>query len=245
MSYNARHLSILAKLLIQNITELAARGWVPATSGNFSHRLDEEHAAITVSGRDKGRLLESDIMVVNRQGNAVGSTLKPSAETLLHTQLYARFPQIHCVLHTHSPTQTIASRLYAQQGYVSLYDYEMLKALHGNTTHETALKLPVFANSQDMNVLAAHVNTALEHGPMWGYLIAGHGLYAWGQDMAQARRHLEAFEFMLHCELELQRLGVPDASFHLPLINPVTTAPPAATASIPEAKKPEPKNTAR
>jgi len=205
-SYDPSALSIWADVLIQNISELAARGWVPATSGNFSHRLDKQHAAITVSGRDKGRLLESDIMVVDENGQAVGSDHRPSAETLLHTQLYSRFPQVNCVLHTHSPTQTIASRLYAAQGYVLLHDYEMLKALNGYTTHATAFKLPVFANTQDMNVLAAQVNAALDKGPMWGYLIAGHGLYAWGEDMAQARRHLEAFDFMLECELELCRL---------------------------------------
>ncbi|MET1163044.1 MAG: class II aldolase/adducin family protein, partial [Pseudoxanthomonas sp.] len=39
------------------------------------------------------------------------------------------------------------------------------------------------------------------------YLIDGHGLYAWGRDMAEARRHLEAFEFLFHCELELRKLG--------------------------------------
>ena len=41
---------------------------------------------------------------------------------------------------------------------------------------------------------------------MWGYLIDGHGLYAWGRDMAEARRHIEAFEFLLACELDLRRL---------------------------------------
>jgi len=204
--YDPSALSILADVLVRNISELAARGWVPATSGNFSHRLDDRHAAITVSGRDKGRLQESDIMVVDQNGQAVGSPHRPSAETLLHTRLYARFPHIHCVLHTHSLTQTIASRLYAAQGYVLLHDYEMLKALSGYNTHATAFKLPVFANTQDMKVLSAQVDAALDKTPMWGYLIAGHGLYAWGEDMAQARRHLEAFDFMLECELALCRL---------------------------------------
>ena len=66
--------------------------------------------------------------------------------------------------------------------------------------------MPVLPNSQDMTVLAGMVEAELERGPLWGYLIEGHGLYAWGRDMAEARRHLDAFEFLLSCELELRRL---------------------------------------
>lgn len=205
--YDPARLRELAQCLIANIRELSQAGWTPATSSNFSHRLDDRHAAITVSGRDKGRLVEDDIMVVDFDGQAVGRPLRPSAETLLHTQLYRRFPEIGCVLHTHSPVQTIASRLYAGAGHVRLEGYELLKAFHGNTTHETAVDVPVFANTQDMDVLAAQVDALLDRQCLWGYLIDGHGLYAWGRDMAEARRHLEAFEFLLGCELELRKLG--------------------------------------
>jgi len=206
--YDTHRLRELAGELIVNIRELAQAGWTPATSSNFSRRLDDRHAAITVSGRDKGRLEEDDIMVVDFDGRAVGSQHRPSAETLLHTQLYRRFPGIGCILHTHSPTQTIASRLFAGAGHVRLEGYELLKAFAGNSTHEIAIDVPVLPNSQDMRVLSAQVDALLDAGPMWGYLIDGHGLYAWGRDMAEARRHLEAFEFLLHCELELRRLGV-------------------------------------
>lgn len=205
--YDVHRLRELAGELIVNIRELAQAGWTPATSSNFSRRLDDRHAAITVSGRDKGRLKEDDIMVVDFDGAAVGSDHRPSAETRLHTQLYRRFPDIGCILHTHSPTQTIASRLFADAGHVRLEGYELLKAFAGNQTHEMSVDVPVLPNSQDMTELSAQVEALLDAGPMWGYLIDGHGLYAWGRDMAEARRHLEAFEFLLHCELELRRLG--------------------------------------
>jgi len=205
--FDAQRLRHLAGEIITNVRELAAAGMTPATSSNFSRRLDDRHAAITVSGRDKGRLVEDDIMVVDFDGQAVGRPLRPSAETLLHTRLYQRFPEVGCVLHTHSPVQTVASRLYARQGHVRLEGYELLKAFHGNSTHETAVDVPVFANTQDMTVLSAQVDALLDRQAMWGYLIDGHGLYAWGRDMAEARRHLEAFEFLLGCELELRKLG--------------------------------------
>jgi len=204
--YDPERLSVLMDRLLPCIAELAARGWTPATSSNFSHRLDVRHIAITVSGMDKGRLTRDDIMLVDIDGQPVDTTLKPSAETLLHTQLYARFPEVNCVLHTHSLVQTVASRLYAAEGRIHLQGYELLKALHGNTTHDTALDLLVFPNTQNMPALAAQVEAALDRGLMWGYLIDGHGLYAWGRNLKEARRHLEAFEFLLGCELELRKL---------------------------------------
>jgi methylthioribulose-1-phosphate dehydratase len=206
LPYDPQRLAHCASEIIVNVRELSDRGWTPATSSNFSQRIDDRHIAITVSGRDKGRLTEADIMVVDLDGQPVATTQKSSAETLLHSQLYKRFPEIGCVLHTHSLTQTVASRLYAGHGHVHLEGYELLKAFAGNTTHETSVELPVLPNSQDMTTLAAQVDCLLDRQSMWGYLIDGHGLYAWGRDMAEARRHLEAFEFLLGCELELRRL---------------------------------------
>ncbi|UHQ18507.1 methylthioribulose 1-phosphate dehydratase [Lysobacter sp. KIS68-7] len=206
LPYDREALRRAAGSIISNVRELAAAGWTPATSSNFSQRLDDRHAAITVSGRDKGKLTEDDIMVVDFDGQPVGTDHRPSAETLLHTQLYKRYPDVGCVLHTHSQNQTIASRLFAGRGYMRLEGYELLKAFRGNDTHQTEMVVPVLPNSQDMHTLAAQVDCLLEERPMWGYLIDGHGLYAWGRDMAEARRHLEAFEFLFGCELELRKL---------------------------------------
>lgn len=196
-----------AAQIISHTRELAAKGFTPATAGNFSIRMDADHAAITISGKDKGRLTEADIMVVDMANTPVATHHRPSAEAALHTHLYRRYPDVGAVLHTHSPTQTIAGLLYAGEGRVRLRDYELFKALRGHATHETEVDLPVVPNSQDMDVLTASVDAALDVANNWGYLIAGHGLYAWGRDISEARRHLDAFEFMLGCELELRRLG--------------------------------------
>ena len=204
--FDPARLAACAAEIVANTRELSALGWTPATSSNFSMRLDDRHAAITVSGRDKGRLTVDDIMVVDLQGKGVATSHRPSAETLLHTQLYARYPDIGCVLHTHSRVQTVSSRLFAAQGHVRLEGYELLKAFAGNQTHEMAIDVPVLPNTQDMPALAAQVEGLLDAGPLWGYLIDGHGLYAWGRDMAEARRHLDAFEFLFACELDLRRL---------------------------------------
>lgn len=187
--------------------ELAALGWTPATSSNFSMRLDAAHAAITISGRDKGRLGRDDIMVVDMQGKAVGTDARPSAETELHTQVYRRWPAMNAVLHTHSRTQSVASRLFAKDGVIRLEGWELQKAIAGYTTHESVLEVPVFPNTQHMPELVARVDAWLDAGkPLHAYLIDGHGIYTWGRDMAETRRHLEALEFLLGCELDLRKL---------------------------------------
>ena len=197
-----------AREIAQTGTQLAAFGWTPATSSNFSMRLDDNHAAITISGRDKGALEPEDVMVIDRDGRAIGTTAKPSAETALHTQVYRRFPDAHAVLHTHSRNQTVASRLFAQAGLIELAGYELLKAFSGYATHEAAMQIPVFPNTQEMAELIARVDAWLDAGkPLHAYLIDGHGIYTWGRDMAETRRHLEALEFMIACELDLKRLG--------------------------------------
>ena len=204
--YDSARLAACAAEIIANTDELAAQGLTPATSSNFSMRLDERHAAITVSGRDKGKLTAADIMVVDLEGRPVATDQRPSAETVLHTQLYARLPEVGCVLHTHSLAQTVASRLYSGAGHIRFEDYELIKAISGHATHEAILDLPVLANSQRIPTLAAQVDVLLDNGPLWGYLIDGHGMYAWGRDMAEARRHLDAFEFLIRCELEMRKL---------------------------------------
>jgi methylthioribulose-1-phosphate dehydratase len=206
LPYDPARLAAKADEIVAATRELAALGWTPATSSNFSLRLDDRHAAITVSGRDKGRLGRDDIMVVDFAGRPVATEHRPSAETLLHTQLYVRFPDVGCVLHTHSRVQTVTSRLYADRGQVRLEGYELLKAFEGNQTHEMAIDVPVLPNTQDMPFLAGQVERLLDAQPLWGYLIDGHGLYAWGRDMAEARRHLDGFEFLFACELDLRTL---------------------------------------
>ena len=196
-----------ADSIAETARELAALGWTPATSSNFSMRVDADHAAITVSGRNKGRLGREDIMLIDLDGHAVGTDARPSAETALHTQIYRRWPHMGAVLHTHSRTQSVASRLFAGDGVIRLQGWELQKAITGYLTHESTLEIPVFPNTQHMPDLVAQVDAWLDAGkPLHAYLIDGHGIYTWGRDMAETQRHLEALEFLLGCELDLRRL---------------------------------------
>ncbi len=191
--------------LVQVGSDLYHRGWSPATSSNYSLRVDEQHCAITVSGKHKGTLSADDIMLVDLDGRPCMDK-KPSAETALHVWLYRRYPNAAAVLHTHSKTATILTRLKSGDR-LRLQGYELQKAFAGVTGHEGELVIPVFDNTQDIAALAAEVDAWLaEHHNPWVYLIRGHGIYAWGDTLDDCLRHLEAVEYLLSCELDILRI---------------------------------------
>jgi methylthioribulose-1-phosphate dehydratase len=184
--------------------QAAARGWVPATSGNFSLRAGPDACLITRSGLDKGALGPNDLILVPLDGE-----LPPgiSAEAPLHVERYSSDPSIGAVLHVHTVAGTVLSRLDASQRMVRIQGFEMQKALDGVTTHEGAVELPVFENAQDTAALAERVRERLgSEALVPGYLLAGHGMYAWGRTLREAQRHVEGLEFLLSCALEERRL---------------------------------------
>ncbi len=194
----------LARQIVEAGRFLHGRGWSPATSSNYSTRLSADQALLTVSGKHKGQLSLDDVLATDMAGNSLEPGKKPSAETLLHTQLYRWQPQIGAVLHTHSVNATVLSRLTAADHLV-FEGYELQKAFSGITTHEARVQVPIFANDQDIVRLAGQVQPWLDaHPDGVGYLIRGHGLYTWGAQMSDALRQVEAFEFLFECELKVR-----------------------------------------
>lgn len=186
---------------------LYQHGWSPATSSNYSQRLNDNFCAVTVSGKDKGYLTEADVMVVDLHGQPA-SAGKPSAETGLHTQLYRHHANVGAVLHTHSIASTVLTMHWPDQAVLTLRGYELLKAFTGINTHDTEMHIPVFANTQDIDQLARDVDAAMTDGRIThAYLIRGHGVYTWAADMASCYRQLEALEFLFTVEVERRKIG--------------------------------------
>jgi methylthioribulose-1-phosphate dehydratase len=74
----------------------------------------------------------------------------------------------------------------------------MLKGLDGVTSHVHREWIPIIENSQDITALADSVGETLaKNKDAHGFLLRRHGLYAWGKDLKQAKRHIEIFEFLL------------------------------------------------
>jgi len=180
-----------------------ARGWVMGTSGNFSVVRSRKplRLIISSSGVAKGELTASSFLEVDAAGAAVGRTkLRPSAETLLHIVI-ANARGAGAVLHTHSIWSTMLSHRHLERGGLAIAGLEMLKGLDGVTTHEHSEWLPILPNSQDMTKLGSDLERVLRmHPSAHGVLLAGHGLYTWGKNLAEAERHVEILEFLLEVE---------------------------------------------
>jgi methylthioribulose-1-phosphate dehydratase len=179
--------------------EFYRRGWVLGTSGNFSALVSREplRLCITASGKDKGDLSEADFLEVDEKAEVLNGAGNPSAETFLHSTIYRLKPDAASVMHTHSVWGTILSDHFFERGAIEIEGYEMLKGLSGVSTHEHSEKVPIIENSQDYELLSKQIEDVVrENDGLHGIYLRRHGLYTWGETVAEARRHIEIFEFL-------------------------------------------------
>lgn len=179
--------------------EFYRRGWALGTSGNFSALVGREplRMTITASGNEKGMLDDEHFLEVDDQGEVVAGEGRQSAETSLHLTIYRMRPAAGAVLHTHSVWGTILSDAFYDKGAIVIEGYEMLKGLAGVTTHEHSERVPITENSQDYMALAGTIENILrDDNDIHAIYLRRHGLYTWGRDIAEAKRHVEIFEFL-------------------------------------------------
>lgn len=195
----------LASALLDSIKFFNQKGWSPATSTNYSVRSENKSEyIISRSGVDKSKFSLEDLILINPAGEVLPPFNKPgiksSAETEIHTHLYSKYPEINCVLHTHSVLGTVLSRKYVSQKHIRFEGFEIQKGLDGNLTHELESILPIVPNSQTMSEILQAMDEHLTEKPsIHGFLIAGHGLYTWAKDVPTAKRHIETYEFLFEC----------------------------------------------
>lgn len=194
--------------------DFGRRGWLPATSGNLSVRLqaDPLRFAITRSGADKQHLTDADVLCVDGRGQVVAATsrvddpphppYKPSAETVVHIELYQSIP-CGCIVHVHTMFNNLVSQLHFKAGRVHLADHELLKAL-GHWAEGARIDVPIVENFADLPRLGQAVREAARPD-VPGVLVRNHGIYAWGEDAFAARRHLEAFEFLFEYDIRIRQ----------------------------------------
>jgi methylthioribulose-1-phosphate dehydratase len=196
---NVPTFSELAMRLAEVGRNFYSRGWALGTSGNFSAVVTRQplRLAITSTGIDKGELTADQIVQIDAGGITVEDSSRPSEEASLHLAI-VRLCGAEAVLHTHSVWGTSLSDVSASEGGVRIEGYEMLKGLRGVHTHEHREWLPIIENTQDMVALTRSVEQTFAQNPkLHGFLLRRHGLYTWGQSLAEAKRHVEILEFLL------------------------------------------------
>lgn len=202
----------LASELLDAIKFFNQKGWSPATSTNYSVRsTNPQEYIISRSGVDKSKFSLNDLILIDPQGSVLPPFnqpgIKSSAETEIHTHIYQKYPEVNCVLHTHSVLGTVLSLAFAQEKQIRFEGFEIQKGLDGNMTHELESIIPIVPNSQTMSdILKGMDHHFTEKPSIHGFLIAGHGVYTWGKDIATAKRHIETYEFLFECFNTMRRL---------------------------------------
>lgn len=195
--------------LLEIAANFARRGWFPATSGNLSARVsapgDPLLLVVSTTGRDKEAMTAADFLLVDDLLRPVEPGVQPvvspaepgpSSETVVHANLYEA-TGCGCVLHVHTVWNNLIAELFASQGEVVLRDLEMIKGLD-IWEEATEIRVPIVENLFALPALADAVVARITDPKVPGVLIRRHGLYAWGANPFQAKRRVEAFEFM--CE---------------------------------------------
>lgn len=181
--------------LAAEAARFAAVGWMRGTSGNLSLVLERDplRLAVTASGRDKGELTASDVVVADADGRAVGpDAARPSAEAAFHARI-VELTGAGAVVHVHHLGAVVAADRHPDG--IRVEGLEMLKGI-GRAADDDPVTIPVVANSQDMRELGDRF--AKVHEPATpAVVIARHGLYAWGRDLEQARHHTEIVAWVL------------------------------------------------
>ncbi|WP_078551254.1 methylthioribulose 1-phosphate dehydratase [Bacillus alkalicellulosilyticus] len=185
--------------------ELGQRYWFPGTSGNLSIKVSDEplQCLVSVSGKDKYKETNEDFVLVDEDGKVIGSPLKPSAETVIHLEVYKK-TDAACSLHVHTVDNNVISELYADQGYISFSNQELIKAF-GIWEEDGQLIIPIVENIHDLPKLAKVIADSITSETK-AVLIRNHGITAWGKNAFEAKRHLEACEFLFSYHLKLLQM---------------------------------------
>ncbi len=186
-----------------------AQEWMPGTSGNLSIKVSARPLviAVTPSGVDKGDLAPRDIVLSGPKGvvrKAAGGR-RPSAETAIHLALYEAFPDCGAVFHVHTVHSTLVATDQLKAGVVTWDGLEMLKGFE-TLAPGAAPEIPVFPNIDDLQAFARHVRQQAKRlMRVPGFLIAHHGMTAWGRTAQEAKKHLELIEFLCRFYWEWRR----------------------------------------
>ena len=197
---SSQQLNTLKEEIAEVVRAYHLKGWSPATSTNYSFKDENGTIWVSKSGIDKSRFSSDDFMKVSSEGLGIDEyeEIKPSAETVIHCTLYDMFPETKVILHSHGPFPVVLSSIVNDE---ILFDgYEILKGFEGVTTHDTAVSIPVFDNTQDMQSFRQLLIKNKEKITASSFIMRKHGTYAWGKDLFAAKRHLETLDYLCQCK---------------------------------------------
>jgi L-fuculose-phosphate aldolase len=174
-----------------------ARGYVVASEGNLSVRLDKHRILVTPSGRCKGRMAPADLLVTDLSGEVLIGTGRPSSEILMHLLYYRTRPEVRAICHAHPPTATG----FAAAG----------RALEEPVLPEVIAglgKIPLapYGTPGTWEVCAGLEPLVHDHDAI---LLENHGVVTCGPDLNTAFQRMETVEQFARVMLTAELLGGP------------------------------------
>jgi len=175
---------------------LPRHGLVTFTWGNVSVRdKDSGHILIKPSGVNYEDLRPEDMVVLDPEGKIIEGRLRPSSDTPTHLALYARYPELHGIVHSHSPQATAWAQA---ERAIPLYGTTHADYFFGPIPCARLLSPEEIEQDYERNTGLVIIETleALGVNPLHtpGVLCAKHGGFTWGTDAAQAVYHAVVLE---------------------------------------------------
>lgn len=180
-------------------SEFAVRGWFPGNSGNLSLRVggfspDQFYFAVSAAGKDKAVAVSEEFLFVDPAGNPCETTrLKPCKETPVHAKIY-RMTGCGAIYHVHTVYNNLLSEYFGDQGYVSAQGNDLIKEF-GIWETNAEVQIPILPNYADILSIAKQIPGTFKP-EIPAILLRNHGIFVWGKDAFEAKRRLEAFEFI-------------------------------------------------
>jgi L-fuculose-phosphate aldolase len=174
---------------------LYRHGFVAATDGNVSVRLDNGNILTTRSGVNKGDATPRDLIEVTPAGKPAGGSVRPSTELGMHLFIYRERADVMAVVHAHPPYAT--GFAVARQPLDRPVLPEVVVGLG-------SIPLAAYATPSTPEVAASlrpHVRSSC------AVLLAGHGAVTWGATPEEAYFRMEKVEHAAQIIFVARMLG--------------------------------------
>jgi len=174
---------------------LHSQGFVAATDGNLSVRLDKERILITPTCVSKGMMKPEEMVIVGLDGRKLNGSCNPSSEIAMHLTIYRMRPDVGAVVHAHPCTATG----FASAGI----------ALDEPLCSEVVITLGTVPLAPYATTGSMELSDSLR--PYIPYhdaiLMANHGAVTYGEDLCRAYMRMEAVEHYARIVLTARQLG--------------------------------------
>lgn len=174
---------------------LHEKGFIAATDGNISVRLNEFSILATPTCISKGMMTHEDLVTVDFRGQKLSGYREVSSEIAMHLLIYRTRPDVHSIVHAHPPTATgfAAAGIALDQALIS----EIVLALG-------TVPLARYATPGSPALCDALEPYVAGHDAI---LMANHGVVTYGEDLLTAYMNMETVEHFAKIALTTRQLG--------------------------------------